>query len=57
VPWKFCPWCKQVSYSAATHYKTWICPYCGQELKNEPDYDINEVQALMKEEQGKKQRK
>lgn len=39
MPWKYCPACKGLSYSADTHYKSWICPYCGKELKDEPDYN------------------
>lgn len=46
MPWKFCPACKQISYSAATHYTSWQCPYCGRELKDEPEYDSLEARAL-----------
>jgi len=46
LPWKFCPTCKEISYSAATHYDAWPCPHCGRELRNEPEYDIKQAKAL-----------
>jgi ribosomal protein S27AE len=46
VPWKFCPACKEISYSAATHYESWSCPHCDTDLKKEPEYDINQAKAL-----------
>ncbi|HHY17979.1 MAG TPA: hypothetical protein GX524_07850 [Firmicutes bacterium] len=49
MPWKFCPYCKEISYSAATHYKTWKCPACGKELRNEPEYDNAQALALKNE--------
>jgi len=39
VPWKQCPACKGWSYSAATNYDTWSCPYCEQDLTDEPEVD------------------
>ena len=49
VPWKFCPSCKEISYSAATHYDSWPCPHCRTELKMEPEYDLNQAKALRDE--------
>lgn len=46
MPWKFCTACKEISYSAATHYEAWPCPHCGKELRNEPEYDIMQAKAL-----------
>ncbi len=46
MPWKYCPDCGEISYSAATHYDTWSCPHCGRELRDEPEYDRKEAQAL-----------
>jgi len=46
LPWKFCPSCKDISYTAATHYESWVCPVCGKELKNEPEYDSAQALAL-----------
>jgi acetyl-CoA carboxylase beta subunit len=54
VPWKFCPACKEISYSAATHYETWPCPHCGTDLKVEPEYDIHQAKALRDQNANKK---
>ena len=32
---KVCPRCQRKSYSAA-HRGDWICPYCGENLRNIP---------------------
>ncbi|MCL4426024.1 MAG: hypothetical protein M1299_05020 [Firmicutes bacterium] len=37
MPWKLCPYCNKQSYSAATHYQIWLCPYCGNDLTEEPE--------------------
>ncbi|MEW6723453.1 MAG: hypothetical protein AB1331_00830 [Bacillota bacterium] len=39
MPWKKCPHCQQLSYSAATNYSTWPCPECGANLAMEPEYE------------------
>ncbi len=46
MPWKFCPACKQISYSAATRYDSWLCPYCAKQLKGEPEFDGAEAIEL-----------
>lgn len=35
---KVCPRCQGKSYSAA-HRADWICPYCGENLRNIPSDD------------------
>mgnify|MGYP000944177636 FL=1 len=49
MPWKFCPKCKEISYTAATQYEAWPCPHCDTELKDEPEYDITQAKALRKQ--------
>lgn len=49
MPWKFCPNCKQISYSAATNYESWLCPYCSNDLYSEPEYDIETAKSLKRE--------
>lgn len=38
---KYCPRCKEYSYSAASE-REWICPICGYDLTNEQVLNINE---------------
>jgi len=37
VPWKKCPHCGGFSYSAATNYDEWLCPYCQKDIASTPD--------------------
>ncbi|MFZ5597806.1 MAG: hypothetical protein ACOY31_12435 [Bacillota bacterium] len=37
---KYCPRCKMASYSACKD--VWTCPYCGEDMSSQPDYDIND---------------
>lgn len=37
---KYCPSCKMSSFSS--YKEVWICPYCGEDMSNQPDYNINE---------------
>ncbi|UNC90724.1 hypothetical protein [Candidatus Contubernalis alkaliaceticus] len=33
MPYKLCPHCKKVSYSASDHPNTnWLCPYCEEDI-------------------------
>ncbi len=32
MPWKRCPHCEGLSYSAATRYTKWVCPYCDSDI-------------------------
>lgn len=36
MPWKRCPHCGGLSYSAATNRKDWPCPYCSKDLTEFP---------------------
>jgi DNA-directed RNA polymerase subunit M/transcription elongation factor TFIIS len=49
LPWKFCPYCNEISYTAATKYRWWPCPKCGKELKDEPEYLLQEAIAVKNE--------
>ncbi|MFZ5647959.1 MAG: hypothetical protein ACOY30_10120 [Bacillota bacterium] len=37
---KFCPRCKMSSFSSCK--EVWICPYCGEDISDQPDYNIND---------------
>lgn len=37
VPWKRCYYCSGWSYSAATIYDHWACPYCRRDLTGSPE--------------------
>ncbi len=37
MPWKRCPFCDGLSYSAATNYKIWLCPYCEKDISSVPE--------------------
>ncbi|MCR4397635.1 MAG: hypothetical protein NUV93_01570 [Firmicutes bacterium] len=37
MPWKRCPFCGGLSYSAATSYNEWLCPYCEKDITSAPD--------------------
>ncbi|MEW6080272.1 MAG: hypothetical protein AB1576_00475 [Bacillota bacterium] len=47
MPWKKCPFCDGLSYSAATVYQTWLCPYCEKDIASAKDCqpDREEVEA------------
>jgi len=47
VPWKRCPNCQRLSYSAATTPIRWICPHCEHDLTLIPDItpDRAEIEA------------
>lgn len=54
MPWKFCPSCNEISYSAATQYDSWPCPHCSTELSKEPEYDIQQAKALRDQNHARK---
>ena len=37
MPWKCCPFCGGFSYSAATRYDSWSCPYCNKDITSSPE--------------------
>ncbi|HEY3316194.1 MAG TPA: hypothetical protein VGL40_13065 [Bacillota bacterium] len=37
MPWKRCYYCGGWSYSAATIYDHWGCPYCKRDLTGSPE--------------------
>lgn len=37
---KYCPRCNMTSFSACK--EVWICPYCREDMSNQPDYSIND---------------
>ncbi|MHB8928587.1 MAG: hypothetical protein ACYC9Q_13220 [Bacillota bacterium] len=39
MPWKKCYYCGGYSYSAATVYDHWTCPYCRKDLTGSPECD------------------
>ncbi len=43
MPYKLCPYCKRVSYSASTHSEIiWICPYCEEDITCVDSHDSPE---------------
>jgi len=47
---KFCPKCNLTSFSA--YREVWICPYCSQDMSQQPDLNINdhlEIERVRKE--------
>ncbi len=46
MPYKFCPNCFSVSYSAAEH-QVWLCPGCGKDISFMPSreeaYDLRDL--------------
>jgi len=54
VPWKRCPNCQRLSYSAATTPIRWICPHCEHDLTLIPDIlpDRAEIEAEFMELEG-----
>ncbi len=35
VPYKVCPYCREVSYSAAENPKSsWLCPHCNRDIRD-----------------------
>lgn len=43
MPWKKCPHCEGLSYSAATNYQSWVCPYCEKDIKHTADHQPETV--------------
>lgn len=37
---KICPLCSMSSFSS--YKEVWICPHCGEDMSNQPDYNIND---------------
>jgi hypothetical protein len=37
LPWKRCPECQGLSYTAATNYSSWVCPYCNEDMTRSPE--------------------
>lgn len=54
MPWKRCPNCQRLSYSAATTPIRWICPHCEHDLTLIPDIvpDRAEIEAEFMELEG-----
>jgi hypothetical protein len=40
LPWKECPYCGGLSYSASPLLDEWLCPYCSKDLTSLPSTDI-----------------
>ena len=45
--------------SFSSYKEVWICPYCGEDMSNQPDYNINEendnnIQIMGGKGEGKK---
>lgn len=41
---KRCPKCSHTSYSACK--EDWICPYCNEDISNQPGYSINDDKCV-----------
>lgn len=41
---KRCPKCNLTSFSACK--EVWICPYCGENMSDQPDYSINDDTSI-----------
>lgn len=54
MPWKRCPNCQRLSYSAATTPIRWICPHCEHDLTLIPEVvpDRGEIEAEFMEMEG-----
>lgn len=52
MPYKCCPACRQISYSAAEN-PIWYCPCCGEDLGSRPAiHDARSLTGLRPQKKG-----
>lgn len=52
MPWKRCPLCNGLSYSAATNYEVWLCPYCENDISSAPECQPERSEQVVEQSKG-----